>query len=567
MTFAEPQVTTNYSFLRSGSDPGEFALAAAALGYQAIGIADRATLAGVVRMHVACRSARIRLVVGTRLDLTDAPPVLVYPMDRAAYGRLSRLLTLGKRRATKGNCALSLADLADHGEGQVVVSLAPEGRPTTTKMDRFRSELIRLKERFADRTYLAVSPLYRGYDRARLMRLGDLADGLGVPLMATNDALYHHPGRHVLHDVVTCIRLGCTLADAGKRLLPHGERYLKAPEDMARLFAARPDAVAGAAEIATRCTFSLDELRYEYPAEPVPAGSTPQRELVRRTWAGAAERYPQGVPAKVVSTIEHEFDLVAKLNYAPYFLTVHDIVLFARGRGILCQGRGSAANSAICYCLGITSVDPTKHDLLFERFVSAARDEPPDIDVDFEHERREEVIQYIYARYGRERAGLAATVITYRSKLAIREVGKVLGLTPDTIGALAKATWGRGNGLGGETAQVAGLDGTDPTLALAIDLAQDLRGFPRHLSQHVGGFVITRGRLDEMVPVENAAMEDRTVIEWDKDDLDALGLLKIDILALGMLSCLRKGFELLSHRLGRLSAWLTCRRRTRAPTT
>ena len=545
--YAELQVTSNFSFLRGASHPEELALSAAALGHAAIAVTDRNTLAGVVRAHAAAKKAGIRLVVGARLDFTDAPSLLCYPTDRAAYGRLAQLLTLGKRRAEKGQCKLALADLFAYGEGQILLALPAE------PPDRGFAEHLRLLQRqFGDRLYLVAQHLYRGDDAKRLVRLGALADELGIGLVTSNDVHAHSPTRRPLQDVLTCVREGCTIDAAGTRLHANAERHLKSAAEMARLFRRRPDAVARTIEVVERCGFSLDELRYEYPAEPVPDGRTPQEELVRLTWLGAAGRYPGGVPEQIKAAIEHEFALIDQLDYAPYFLTVHDIVRFARSQGILCQGRGSAANSAVCYCLGITSVDPARVDLLFERFVSAERNEPPDIDVDFEHERREEVIQYIYGKYGRDRAGIAATVICYRPKSAIRDVGKALGLSPDTVALLSKMLWGWGqDGVGAEHVREAGLDPSDRRLALAVELARELQGFPRHLSQHVGGFVITRGPLSQVVPIENAAMADRTVIEWDKDDLDALHMLKIDVLALGMLTCIRKGFDLLARHHGR----------------
>ena len=544
--YAELQVTSNYSFLRGGSHAAELVARAAALGHAAIGIADRNTLAGVVRMHAAAKEHGIRLVVGARLEFCDAPGLLCFPQDRAAYGRLASLLTLGKRRAPKGECHLDLADLASHAEGQQLVAIC-EGRPDSAYIEHLRA----LKRLAGDRLSLAACHLYRGDDRARIRALGDLADAVGVPLLASNDVLYHAPQRRPLQDVLTCIRHGCTIDAAGARLLANGERHLKDPAEMARLFRDRPDALRRSLEIAEACRFNLDDLRYEYPAEPVPPGETAQNALERLTWEGAAQRYPDGVPQRVKASLQHELALVAQLSYAPYFLTVADIVAFARSRGILCQGRGSAANSAICYCLGITAVDPGVHDLLFERFISAERNEPPDIDVDFEHERREEVIQYIYAKYGRERAGLAATVISYRPKSALRDVGKALGLSADATGVLSRTVWGWGReGIEEDRIREAGLDPADRRLRLTLALARELIGFPRHLSQHVGGFVITEGPLHELVPIENAAMEDRTIIEWDKDDLDALGLLKIDVLALGMLTCLRRGFDLLHRHKG-----------------
>ena len=543
--YVELQVTSNFSFLRGASHPEELVAEAVRLGHRAIAIADRNTLAGVVRAHKAAEEHECRLVVGCRLDLQDRPSLLCFPQDRAAYARLCRLLTLGKRRAAKAECHLAYADLVEHGEGQLVVVLPPE-RLTAA----FRGFLSELARDFGDRAYLAGSHLYRGDDGKRLARLARLAEVSGVPLVATNDVLYHLPDRRQLQDVVACIREGCTVAEAGLRLKAHAERHLKSPEEMSRLFRRHPAAVARTAEIARRCRFKLDELRYEYPDEAAD-GLSPQERLERLTAEGARERYPGGVPEKIRAQLAHELALIAELRYAPYFLTVHDIVRFARSQAILCQGRGSAANSAVCYCLGITAVDPARLDLLFERFISAERNEPPDIDVDFEHERREEVIQYIYGKYGRERAGLAATVICYRSRAAIREVGKALGLSPDVTQRLAKTIWGWSDEpIAEREVRALGLDAEDRTLRLALELAGALIGFPRHLSQHVGGFVITCGRLDELVSIENAAMPERTVIEWDKDDLDAVGLLKIDVLALGMLTCIRRGFDLIERHHG-----------------
>jgi error-prone DNA polymerase len=567
--YAELQVTTNFSFLRGASHPDELVLTAAALGHQAIAITDRNSFAGIVRAHHAAKQVGIRLVVGCRLDLRDGTSLLAYPEDRAAYGRLTRLLTLGKRRAPKGECHLDYADVVAHGEGQIVVVLSFE-------------TAARVAVDFRGCAYLGAHRLYRGDDMRRLARLTTLSEATGLPLVAINDVLYHVPERRPLQDVLTCIRQGCTITEAGYRLAANAERHLKPPQEMARLFRRHEDAVERSLEIVERCRFNLDELRYEYPEEPVPEGMTPQQRLVELTWQGAAERFHSSVapaeagaqghrsdphcldsrfrgnddrseiPVKVRDLIEHELQLIERLDYARYFLTVHDIVRFARRRGILCQGRGSAANSVVCFCLGITAVDPARIDVLFERFISAARNEPPDIDVDFEHERREEVIQYVYDKYGRDRAGLAATVICYRSRSAIREVGKVLGLSVDVVAALAGIVWGWSNDpIADLRVREAGLDPTDRNLRLALDLAAQLVGFPRHLSQHVGGFVITRGPLSELVPIENAAMEDRTVIEWDKDDLDRLGILKIDVLALGMLTCIRKAFALIDEHYGR----------------
>jgi len=545
--YAELQVTSKYSFLRGASHPEELVLAAAVLGHRAIAVTDRNSLAGVVRAHVAAKRAGIRLVVGARLDLTDGPSLICLPTDRTAYGGLARLLTVGKQRAAKGGCRLGLSDVFAHGQGQIIVVLPPK-----TVDSAFADTLKLLSNYFKDRLYLSVSFLYSGDDAQRIAGLAEAAHRAGVRLVATNDVHAHTAARRPLQDVLSCIREHCTLSEAGFRLAANAERPLKGPVEMTRLFADYPDAVARTVEIAEACAFSLDELRYEYPIDPVPCGRTPQEELTRLTWIGAAERFPGGIPAKIRGQIEHELALIDELKYAPYFLTVHDIVHFARGHGILCQGRGSAANSTVCYALGITAADPSRIDLLFERFVSAERDEPPDIDVDFEHERREEVIQYLYGKYGRERAGMTATVITYRTKSALREVGKAMGLSEDSIVALQGAAWRRDwEDIRTEDIRETGLDPDDRTVRLTLVLAGELRGFPRHLSQHTGGMVMTKGPLCEVVPIANAAMEGRTVIEWDKDDLDALGMLKVDVLALGMLTCVRKTFDLVSRHHGR----------------
>ena len=574
--YAELQVTSNFSFLRGASHPEEMVMAAAALGHSAIAIADRNTLAGVVRAHVAAKEAGIRLVIGARLDLAGGLSLICLPTDRAAYGRLAGLLTLGKRRGEKGTCHLTLDDLLDggefaEGEGQILLAIAPEtgpggppggippipnaeGAPATPGHD-FSVVLNKLRNKIKKNLYLIINYTYKGDDKRKILALSKLAETCRVPLVATGDVHAHSAARRPLQDVLTCIREHCTIDDAGYRLHANAERHLKAPDEMARLFAEWPDAVTRSADIAAMCDFSLDELRYEYPVDPVPHGSTPQAELERLAWAGAAGRYPPGVPQKVRAQIVHELDLIGGLGYAPYFLTVHDIVRFARSRGILCQGRGSAANSAVCYCLGITAVDPAHIDLLFERFVSAERDEPPDIDVDFEHERREEVIQYIYGKYGRRRAAMTGTVISYRTKSALRETGKVFGLSDDAITALQGAAWRRDwDEITGDSIREAGLDPHNDTVRRVMDLAGQLRGFPRHLSQHTGGMVITKSPLSAVVPIENAAMEERTVIEWDKNDLDALGILKIDVLGLGMLTCVRKAFGLIErHHARRLS--------------
>ena len=552
MDYAELQVTTNYSFLRGGSHPAELVQRAIELGHTAIGITDRNTLAGVVRAFAAAKGEkkadpdRIRLLVGSRLETRDGYSLLAYPTDLDAYRRLSRLLTLGNRRTAKGQCDIGFDDLAKYAEGLLAVVLPPR-RPEDPA---FRERLRTLARLFGDRCYLAGTMLYRGDDARRLVQLDDLADEMGVKLVATNDVHYHAPERRALQDVVTAIRLGCTVDGLGFRRFASAERHLKDGTEMARLFRRHPHAIAATQEIVRCCTFSLRQLNYQYPVL-YEGSETPMDKLARLTWDGARWRYPDGVPDKIADTIRHEFELIRNKGIAPYFLTVHEIVQFARSKGILCQGRGSAANSAVCYCLGVTSVNPDKFDVLFERFLSNARDEPPDIDVDFEHERREEVIQWIYEEKGRSRAALAATVISFRSRSAIREVGKALGLSPDTVGVMADTVWGMGSsGVKIDHVVEAGLDPTDSRLMLALELSSALCGFPRHLSQHVGGFVLTEDRLDELVPIQNAAMEDRTVVEWDKDDLDVLGIYKVDVLALGMLTALRKGFDLIEKHYG-----------------
>lgn len=554
--YAELQVTTNYSFLRSGSHPGELALQAVELGHTAIGITDRNTLAGVVRAYAALKEyyeehptppeQQTRLLVGAHLETRDGYSLLAYPTDLDAYKRLSRLLTVGNRRAAKGQCDLTFDDLAAYAEGILAIVLPPR-RPDDPA---FRERLRALARLFGDRCYLAGTALFRGDDARRLAQLDNLAAEMGVGLVATNDVHYHAPERRALQDVVTAIRLGCTVDALGFRRFASAERHLKYPKEMARLFRRHPRAIERTQEIVNRCRFTLDQLTYQYPVM-YEGGETPMDKLVRLTWDGAAWRYPEGVPEDIANTIRHEFELIRNKQIAPYFLTVHEIVTQARKMDILCQGRGSAANSAVCYCLGITSVNPKEVTVLFERFLSNERDEPPDIDVDFEHERREEIIQWIYQEKSRHRAALAATVIAYRSRSAIREVGKALGLSPDTVGAMADTVWGMGSG-GVDKGHVreAGLDPTDARLMLALELSAALCGFPRHLSQHVGGFVLTDGRLDELVPIQNAAMDDRTVVEWDKDDLDTLGIYKVDVLGLGMLTCLRKSFALIEKHYG-----------------
>ena len=597
--FAELAAMTNFSFLRGASHPEEMVARGAELGLAGIGIADRNTLAGVVRAHTFARENKaaleaMRVVPGARLAFDDGTPdVLAYPKDRAAYGRLCRILTAGNLRAPKGECRLTLEDLIEHGEGLQIVALPPtspkgvqqsarlstgyggrrwtraarpdEGSgaqapgapvgadpsPLTSLPQGERGILLRLCEAFGPRLWIGASLTYGEDMRGALAARVALAKNLDAPLIATNDALMHAPERRALADVVACIREKTTLAAAGRLTQANAERHLKSPCEMARLFAEAPAAVAETIRFLDGLAFSLDEFAHRYPEELREGYATPQAALEAFALEGAKARYPEGVPERTREALAHELALIAALDYAPYFLTVHDIVRFARSRGILCQGRGSAANSAVCFCLGVTEVDPARFDLLFERFVSPERNEPPDIDVDFEHERREEVIQYIYRRYGRERAGLAAAVTTYRTRSAIRETAKVFGLSEDVIAALNGTAWGHGSTpIDGTRVRSAGLDPADPTLALALKMAEELTGFPRHLTQHSGGFVITRDRLDEVAPIMNAAMEERTTIEWDKDDLDALGLLKIDVLALGMLTALAKGIDLLKEHYG-----------------
>jgi error-prone DNA polymerase len=711
--YAELAVTTNFSFLRGASHPEEIVAQAAALGLSGIGIADHNSFAGVVRAHVALREWRadsgrsgftdLQLAIGVRLVFADdTPDLLAYPRDRAAYGRLCRLLTLGKRRAPKGACHITRTDLAAYAQDvQFIVmaggasmerstdlpplrggikggvnpaaeSSAPEhdtNRPPHPRSlpageggagmegatdipplrggikggvnpaaesstpehethrpphprslpageggagmkrstdfpplrggtkggvnpgsgssapehethrpphprslpageggagmegaadfssldDKAENDIIAVLKAIAPgRLWIGVSASYGRAPRHHMAARQALAQAHGLPLIAVGDVLYHAPERRALQDVVSCIRLGITLDAAGRRLEANAERHLKPPAEMARLFHTMPEAIAETGRFMAGLTFSLDELRYEYPEEARAGFDTAQEALENFTRQGARERFGEAVPEKVETALRHELALIGQLGYAPYFLTVHDIVRFARSRGILAQGRGSAANSSVCFCLGVTEVDPTKHDLLFERFVSAERKEPPDIDIDFEHERREEVMQYVYARYGRERAGLAASLITYRARSAIREVGKVFGLSQDTLDALSGSIWGWSSAKVEEKEVTRlGLDPQEERLAMALRLADELTGFPRHLSQHTGGFVITRTRLDEVTPVANAAMEGRTTVEWDKDDLDALGILKIDLLALGMLSCLRRAFDLLETHYGK----------------
>jgi error-prone DNA polymerase len=535
---------TNFSFLEGASHPDELVNQAAALGYAGLAVTDRNSVAGVVRAHVAAKTIGLKLIIGAEVTMGDAGPIVLWAMNREGYGRLCRLLTRGRRLAPKGECRLAFADVAEHSEGLLAgVLLHSAGEPS--------SDLPRWRDVFRDRTY-AVAHLHRGpLDARRVDGWDRAARSARVPLVAAGDVHYHDASRRFLQDVLTAIRLKTTVTELRTSRFPNGERRLRPLGEVVSLFAACPDAVSRTAEMADRCTFSLDELRYDYPEELCPDGETPLSYLARLAWAGARDRYPDGVPDKVGRLIEHELRVIEELNYPAYFLTVWDLVRFARSKDILCQGRGSAANSAVCYCLGVTSVDPDRIDVLFERFVSRERDEPPDIDIDFEHQRREEVIQYAYEKYGRDRSGMTAELITYRPRSALRDVGKALGLSLDRVDALAKAI--------GDTHTVDNLAvrfreaGVDPTSRVArqlIRLVGEILGFPRHLSQHVGGMVLSNSPLCELVPIENASMPDRTVVQWDKDDLDALGILKVDCLALGMLSAIRRGLDLLKEHAG-----------------
>jgi error-prone DNA polymerase len=545
LRYAELQVTSHFSFLRGASSCEELFATAAAMGIEALAIVDRNSLAGIVRAYEAAKSTGVRLVVGCRLDLTDGYSVLVYPTDRPAYSRLCRLLSLGKKRGGKARCELAWSDLVTYGDGLIAV-LVPD-----TADDDCALRLRRLREAFGDRAYMALSLRRRPNDQLRLHELSNLALQMRVATVVTNDALFHEPGRRILQDVVTCIRHGVTIDELGDRRERHADRYLKPPDEMQRLFGRYAEALARTLEIVERCRFSLEELAYQYPEERADPTLTPQQTLEKLTWEGAALRYPEGLPNEVQATLQHELRLIEKLQYAPYFLTVNSIVRFARSKDILCQGRGSAANSAVCYVLGITSIDPDRNDLLFERFVSEERREPPDIDVDFEHERREIVMQWIFETYGRNHAALCSTVIRYRTKGALRDVGKALGLTEDLIKMLSSQVWGWSeDGVEDKHVEALNLNLSDRRLRLALDLARQLMGAPRHLSQHPGGFVLTNDRLDELVPIEPAAMVGRQVIEWDKDDIDILRFMKVDVLALGMLTCMKRAFDFLTNHKG-----------------
>jgi DNA-directed DNA polymerase III PolC len=574
MGFAELSITSNFTFLTGGSHPEDYARRAALLGIEAIAVADVNSVAGVVRAwsefrkigeEIADRaeamrdpigppkpphvpdppSARIdhipRLLPASCLHLSEGLRLTALPRDRTGWGSLCRVLSVGRLRAEKGECLLHLDDLLAHPKGLELLLHAPD-RPTRD----WRRAATRLVKRLGPQISLLMAPCYDGQDRLRFAAADRLARDLGLQTVASARPLMHHGSRRRLTDILTCIREGLRVEDLGTAAQANAEQRLRSEDEMRRIFADHPDAVDRTLEIAARLQFDIRSLRYEYPSE-IADGESASDRLTRLAKKGLEWRYPEGIPERAQKQLDHELRLIAKLNYEPYFLTVHDIVAFARSRGILCQGRGSAANSITCYALGVTSVSPEIGTMVFERFVSEARNEPPDIDVDFEHERREEVIQHIYERYGRHRAGLCATVIHYRGKRAVREVGKAMGLSEDVLSALSSQIWGSWSKTGPELDRMReiGLDPDSPRLKLTIRLIEEIIGFPRHLSQHVGGFVITEGRLDELVPIENATMEDRTVICWDKDDIDALGILKVDVLALGMLTCIRKAFSLL----------------------
>ncbi len=546
MTYIELQVTSNYSFLRGASHVEELLAQAKLFGYDAIAITDLNSLAGIARADMRARDPEIgiRLIVGCRIDLVCGASLLVYPTDRAAYARLCGLLSIGKKRGGKGQCHLAWDDVTGHAVGMIAILLPDEPD------DTLHANLRRMKQVFACNAHLALTLRRRPNDALRLHDLSQMAQSAGVLTVVTNDVLYHDARRRILQDVVTCIREGCTIDDAGFRRNRFADRHLKPPGEMERLFERYPESLARTAAIAERCRFSLSELQYQYPHE-AEVGRTAQETLEELAWEGAAHRYAGNIPGTVSDQIGHELSLIAEMEYAPYFLTVHNIVRFAKSKGILCQGRGSAANSAVCYVLGVTAIDPVGGNLLFERFLSTARREPPDIDVDFEHERREEVIQWIFETYGRDRAALCATVARYRSRGAVREVGKVLGLTEDVTAALSSQVWGWSEeGVDEDHAKSLNLNLADRRLTLTLELARELIGFPRHLSQHPGGFVLTQDRLDTLVPIEPAAMADRQVIEWDKDDIDHLRFMKVDVLGLGMLGCMRRAFDLLRQHYG-----------------
>ena len=579
VSYSELQIASNFSFLKGASHPEELIFQGASLGMKAIAITDVNSVTGLVRAHLAAKDAGIQLIIGAHLTLEEGLDLLIYPTNRPAYGRLTNLLTLGKRRAAKGETKLYLSDLDTenflYGVGQVAIVIPPLSLfPRNTKsaykiknnikkknnMDNsfleegiiFKKQLECLTYLFKKSLYLSVTNHYYCYSNKRKNSIFEFSGGCHIPLVATNDVLMHSAARKPLLDVITCMRNGVTLCEAGYLLEANAERRLKSSTEMLQLFSDQPEVVFRTSEIAEQCQFSLDELSYEYPDNLVSAGSTSEKTLSDLVSHGIKKRYPNGIPGKVAEQIKYELRVINSLEFAPYFLTVYDIVKFANSRNIFCQGRGSAANSAVCYCLGITAVDPDRVELLFERFISAERGDPPDIDIDFESGRREEVIQYIYGKYGRENSGMTATVVKYRTKSAIREVGKVFGLSEDMISTLQKVAWRRSwEEIADDHIRETGIDPASLTIHMTMALAKEIRGFPRYLSQHTGGMVISNSPLCEIVPIANAAMAERTVIEWDKDDLDALGILKIDILALGMLTCIHKAFDLISKHYGK----------------
>lgn len=546
MEYSALEVTSNFSFLRGASHPEELVEKAAALGYTKIAITDKNTLAGIVRAHVATRKHPIKLIPAARLALLDGPDLLAYPINKNGYGNLAALLSLGNSRAEKGQCHLYQADVWAHCNNLLFIAVAPIALNQDFDFDSdFKNHLSDYKEALGNQLYLSINSSYSGLDQKRMFRIAQLSEQLAIPLVATNDVHYHDAQRRQLQDILTCVREKCTIYNAGYRLHENAERYLKPIDEMQRLFRKYPEAITNANLIAQKCQFSLDELKYIYPEELTSEGRTPQEELIHLTWKGAKEKFGEQIPDKIVNTINYELSFVARKNYAAYFLTVHDFVSFARSRDILCQGRGSAANSVICFCLGITSVNPTEINLLFARFMSDARNEPPDIDVDFEHERREEVMQYIYEKYGRHRAAIVATVTQLHSKGAVRDVGKAMGLSTDTLNILSATVSSHyDEGFDRERLVAYGLNPEDPLLKKTLELTVQMVGFPRQLGQHTGGFIITQGKLTELCPTLNARMENRTCIEWNKDDIEALGFLKVDVLALGMLTCIRKAFAL-----------------------
>lgn len=545
MQYAELQITTNFSFLRGASHPDEMVEQAASLGYKVIAITDRNTVAGVVRAHAAGKKHGIRVIPGCRLDLIDGPGLLAYPTTKNAWANLCALLSEGNLRAEKGKCHLYKADVFRHAEELHFIVVPPETLDADFCFEpAFENDLSLYKEVLGDKLSLAISRRYNGDDSKQIYRVQQLSKKHAIPLVTTNDVHYHGADRRQLQDVITCIREKCTIHEAGFLLLPNAERYLKPQEEMRRLFLHYPEAIRRSSVIAEACAFSLDELKYEYPEEITTHGRTPLEEVAHLAWQGAKDFFGEPLPDKISNAILHELKFIEEMNYAAYFLTVYDIVQFARSRGILCQGRGSAANSTVCFCLGITSVNPEKIELLFERFISAARNEPPDIDVDFEHERREEVIQYIYEKYGRDRAAIVATVTQMHGKGAIRDVGKAMGLSLDMVSKISGSIHHFGEVVAAPDLSELGLDPSDPHLKKVLELTMQYIGFPRQLGQHTGGFIITRGKLTELCPILNARMPGRTCVEWNKDDIDALHFLKIDVLALGMLTCIKKAFEL-----------------------